>query len=117
MLTPEQVIADHMIPLQPDTELVSVEEIEGGFRVGAVVNAPPPPGYAATLTDAGWDVLDVRFGSETTAAIYRDAAICLIAYANYDTFLAWNHSTYFAVSVGTFADELGNRSSLRACGL
>jgi len=47
----------------------------------------------------------------------RGPGPAFLAYANYDTFLAWNHSTYFAVSVGTFADELGNRSSLRACGL
>ena len=82
-LTPEQVVADHMIPLLPNTELVSVEEIDGGFRVGAIVNSPPPPGYAATLTDAGWTVLDVRFGSESTIARDATAFYCLIAYADY----------------------------------
>jgi membrane-bound lytic murein transglycosylase B len=47
----------------------------------------------------------------------RGPGPAFLAYANYDAFMAWNNSTYFAVSVGTFADELGDRSSLRACGL
>jgi membrane-bound lytic murein transglycosylase B len=47
----------------------------------------------------------------------RGPGPAFLAYANYEAFLAWNNSTYFAVSVGTFADELGDRSSLRACGL
>ena len=47
----------------------------------------------------------------------RGPGPAFLAYANYDALLAWNNSTYFAVSVGTLADELGDRSSLRACGL
>jgi len=82
--TAESVIADNMVPLPPNTEMVSLEEIDGGFRVGAIVNSAPPPNYAATLAGTDWEVLDVIFGSETTVATYATAGICLIAYANYN---------------------------------
>ena len=40
-----------------------------------------------------------------------------LTYHNYRTFLAWNHSTFFAVSVGTLADELTGRGALDICGI
>lgn len=104
-LTPEQVIADNMVPLPPQTELVSVEEIDGGFRVGAIVNSPPPPGYAATLAGTDWEVLDVIFGSETTVATYLTASICLIAYANYDGSSDPSFWFYFWIFTGGLTPE------------
>lgn len=47
----------------------------------------------------------------------RGPGPAFLAYANYEAFLKWNDSTYFAVSVGTLADKLGDRDTLRACGL
>jgi membrane-bound lytic murein transglycosylase B len=47
----------------------------------------------------------------------RSAPPGFLVYGNYRTFLAWNNSTFFAVSVGALADELGQRSSLEICGL
>lgn len=38
-----------------------------------------------------------------------------LVYPNYERFMAWNRSTFFAISVGTLADELAERSTLRAC--
>ena len=40
-----------------------------------------------------------------------------LVYRNYGAFLAWNRSTFFAVSVGTLADALEGRGSLAPCGL
>jgi membrane-bound lytic murein transglycosylase B len=40
-----------------------------------------------------------------------------LTYRNYRTFLAWNNSTFFAVSVGTLADELTGRGALDICGI
>ena len=40
-----------------------------------------------------------------------------LTYHNYRTFLAWNRSTFFAVSVGTLADELTGRGALDLCGI
>ena len=104
-LDPAQVVAEHMIPLQPDTELVSAEEADGGFRVGATVDAPPPPGYAATATAAGWTVLDVRFGSETTIAALGDLLYCLVAYANYDSSSSPDYWMWFWFATGLTAED------------
>lgn len=40
-----------------------------------------------------------------------------LAYRNYRVFLSWNRSTFFAVSVGTFADEISDSGALDVCGL
>jgi len=45
----------------------------------------------------------------------RDPAF--LTYRNYRAFLAWNRSTFFAISVGALADEITGVASLRACGL
>ncbi len=38
-----------------------------------------------------------------------------LVYSNYERFMDWNRSTFFAISVGTLADKLAKRSTLRAC--
>ena len=40
-----------------------------------------------------------------------------LVYRNYRTFLSWNRSTFFAISVGALADEIAGAPSLRACGI
>lgn len=47
----------------------------------------------------------------------RQGMPAFLTYRNYRTFLAWNHSTFFAVSVGTFADQLTGRGALDICGI
>lgn len=74
-----------------------------------------------------WKALGVTNadGSALPAATLRGRIVeperkpghAFLAYRNYDAFMAWNRSNYFAISVGTLADELGDRSTLRACGL
>ena len=76
---------------------------------------------------ASWQQLGVRRsnGRSLPSADVRGRIVqplrgpgpAFLAYPNYDVFLDWNRSTYFAISVGTLADELGKRSSLRACGI
>jgi membrane-bound lytic murein transglycosylase B len=39
-----------------------------------------------------------------------------LAYHNYEVFLAWNRSTFFAISVGTLADELVGKAAFVGCG-
>jgi membrane-bound lytic murein transglycosylase B len=38
-----------------------------------------------------------------------------LVYSNFETILRWNHSTFFAISVGALADEISGAASLRAC--
>ncbi|MBW2693852.1 MAG: lytic murein transglycosylase, partial [Deltaproteobacteria bacterium] len=38
-----------------------------------------------------------------------------LVYANFETILRWNQSTFFGLSVGTLADEISEAASLRAC--
>lgn len=40
-----------------------------------------------------------------------------LVYPNYKIFMSWNRSTFFSISVGTLADEIAGRGSLRACRL
>jgi membrane-bound lytic murein transglycosylase B len=39
-----------------------------------------------------------------------------LVYRNYRTFLVWNNSTFFAISVGALADEIAGAGPLRVCG-
>lgn len=39
-----------------------------------------------------------------------------LVYRNYRTFLAWNNSTFFAISVGALADEIAGAGPLHVCG-
>jgi len=47
----------------------------------------------------------------------RKGLPAFLTYHNYRTFLSWNRSTFFAVSVGTFADQLTSRGALDMCGI
>ena len=47
----------------------------------------------------------------------RAGGPAFLVYRNYGAFLAWNRSTFFAVSVGTLADAIEGRDSLAPCGL
>ncbi len=74
-----------------------------------------------------WKALGVRRidGRELPGATLRGSIVlpqrkidpAFLVYKNYRTFLGWNRSTFFALSVGTFADELGGNGSLRLCGI
>jgi len=73
----------------------------------------------------GWSQLGVRRsdGAALPAANLaaslvlpvRRAEPAFLVYPNYRVFMDWNRSTFFAISVGTLADELADRSTLRAC--
>ena len=47
----------------------------------------------------------------------RGPGPAFLVYRNYETFLRWNQSTFFAISVGTLADELTGTAEVRLCGL
>lgn len=47
----------------------------------------------------------------------RQGGPAFLAYPNYHTFLEWNRSTFFAVSVGALADAATSRGRLGACGV
>jgi membrane-bound lytic murein transglycosylase B len=38
-----------------------------------------------------------------------------LVYANFETIQRWNHSIFFAISVGALADEISGAASLKAC--
>jgi membrane-bound lytic murein transglycosylase B len=38
-----------------------------------------------------------------------------LVYSNFETILRWNQSIFFGISVGTLADEISRKASLRAC--
>jgi len=46
----------------------------------------------------------------------REPEPAFLVYRNYRTFLAWNNSTFFAISVGALADEIAGAGPLRVCG-
>ncbi len=58
-------------------------------------------------------VADIR-GSIVLPVRKPDPAF--LVYRNYRTFLAWNNSTFFAISVGALADEIAGAGPLRVCG-
>jgi len=47
----------------------------------------------------------------------RGPGPAFLVYHNYETFLRWNQSTFFAISVGTLADKLTGAATLDLCGL
>jgi len=73
----------------------------------------------------GWDALGVRRSdggplpaADLSARLVlplRRADPAFLVYDNYRVFMAWNRSTFFAISVGALADELVGRSTLTAC--
>ncbi len=46
----------------------------------------------------------------------RNPEPAFLVYRNYRAFLAWNQSTFFAISLGALADELSGTRSLQVCG-
>ncbi|MBT39228.1 MAG: lytic transglycosylase [Deltaproteobacteria bacterium] len=76
---------------------------------------------------ATWEGLGVRRsdGSALPVAAIRGRIVqplrgpgpAFLVYRNYETFLRWNNSTFFAISVGTLADELTRAAALGICGL
>jgi membrane-bound lytic murein transglycosylase B len=73
-------------------QLLGVRDLDGGALPGANLH--------------GRIVLPMRAGGPA-----------YLVYRNYGAFLAWNRSTFFAVSVGTLADAIDGRDSLAPCGL
>jgi membrane-bound lytic murein transglycosylase B len=63
----------------------------------------------------GSDLPDADLRAELVLPLRRPD-LAFLAYRNYQTFLAWNRSTFFAISVGALADEISGAGSLRACG-
>lgn len=73
----------------------------------------------------GWSHLGVRRsnGAALPEANLRASLVlplqraepAFLVYQNYRAFMDWNRSTFFAISVGTLADAIADRSSLRAC--
>ena len=45
----------------------------------------------------------------------RKTGDAFLVYSNFGAIMRWNESTFFAVSVGAFADEISKTASLRAC--
>jgi membrane-bound lytic murein transglycosylase B len=45
----------------------------------------------------------------------RKGGPAFLVYRNYRTFLSWNNSTFFAISLGALADEVSQNASLRVC--
>jgi membrane-bound lytic murein transglycosylase B len=84
-----------------------------------------PPGDALPLAE--WSRLGVRRhdGEALPAGELRGSIVlprrsgdpAFLVYRNYHTFMAWNRSTFFAISLGSLADRVGGRSSSSVCGL
>lgn len=85
------------------------------------------PALASQRSIGAWQDLGVRRvdGSDLPRADIRGRIVlplrgpapAFLVYRNYRTFLAWNQSTFFAISLGTLADKLSGKPTLRACGL
>ena len=63
----------------------------------------------------GSDLPDADLWAEIVLPLRRPG-LAFLTYRNYQTFLSWNRSTFFAISVGALADEISGAGSLRACG-
>jgi len=99
-----------------------------GETWGRQVRLPPKrTGTFGPRTLAQWQELGVRKANGGDLPNVHQSAMVVLptrgrdpaffAYRNYRVFLAWNRSTFFAISVGTLADELTGVASLAACGL
>jgi len=81
--------------------------------------------HASRRSLEGWRMLGVRRHDGTPlpradllarlVLPQRRADPAFLVYGNYSVFMDWNRSTFFAISVGTLADELDDRSTLVAC--
>jgi membrane-bound lytic murein transglycosylase B len=97
-----------------------------GETWGRQVRSPAELGRDGAKPLAAWQELGVRRidGSDLPDADLRAELVlplrrpglAFLTYRNYQTFLAWNRSTFFAISVGALADEISGAGSLRACG-
>jgi membrane-bound lytic murein transglycosylase B len=63
----------------------------------------------------GSDLPDAELSAEIVLPM-RQPGLAFLTYRNFRTFLTWNRSTFFAISVGALADEISGSGSLRACG-
>ena len=102
-----------------------------GWRLGETwgrqVRLPDDVGTKGSYSLAQWQKLGVRRvdGRDLPRARQRAMLVlptrtrdpAFLTYRNYHTFLAWNRSTFFAISVGTLADELTGVASLKICGI
>jgi membrane-bound lytic murein transglycosylase B len=102
-----------------------------GWRLGETwgrqVRLPGEVGSKGPKSLAKWQQLGVRRidGRALPNARQRATLVlptptrapAFLTYRNYRAFLAWNRSTFFAISVGTLADALTGVASLEACGL
>jgi len=102
-----------------------------GWRLGETwgrqVRLPDRVETKGAKSLARWQKLGVRrLDGGDLPRVGRDAILVLptptrdpafLTYRNYRVLLAWNRSTFFAISVGTFADELTGVASLQACGI
>jgi membrane-bound lytic murein transglycosylase B len=97
-----------------------------GETWGRQVWLPAEVRRKGSRTLSAWQQLGVRRidGGDLPAADLRarivlplrHRSLAFLVYRNYQTFLAWNDSTFFAISVGALADELTSAANLRACG-
>jgi len=97
-----------------------------GETWGRQVRLPAGLHGEGTKPLGAWQALGVRQidGSDLPDADIPAAVVlpmrqpgpAFLAYPNYRTFLTWNRSTFFAISVGALADEISGAGSLRACG-
>jgi membrane-bound lytic murein transglycosylase B len=92
-------------------------------EIGAAARTPRP---GRSLSE--WQALGVRGvdGGDLPAAELRGAVVlplrrdldpAFLAYRNYWTFLDWNRSTFFALSLGTLADAIGGLPGPDLCEL
>jgi membrane-bound lytic murein transglycosylase B len=98
-----------------------------GQTWGRQVQLPTGSRHDGSRPLADWQQLGVRrvdgrdlpegdLRAEVVLPLRRPDPAFLV-YRNYRTFLAWNRSTFFAISVGALADEISGAPSLRACGI
>ncbi len=102
-----------------------------GWRLGETwgrqVRLPGDIGTKGSYSLAQWQKLGVRRVDGRDLPRARQHAMLVLptrtrdpaflAYRNYHAFLAWNSSTFFAISVGALADELTGVARLKACGI
>jgi len=89
---------------------------------GGSTDAPGPPmhpdrihGEMSTAEFKKFDPAEVTRGGQIVLP-RRSPDAAFLVYPNYRAFMAWNRSTFFAISVGTLADRLAGGASLDLCG-
>jgi len=69
---------------------------------------------AGVLRRDGGDLPDVAMRGKVVLP-RGQADPAFLVYRNYRTFLAWNRSTFFAISLGALADEIGGLPTQPLC--